>query len=90
PPMIHREIMNFVAWIVFGGVAGWLAGQIMKGGGFGLIGNVIVGIIGSFVGGFLFSNVLGLGAVGFNLMGLLAAVVGAVILLLIVGIIRRA
>lgn len=84
------EIMNFVVWIVFGGVAGWLAGQIMKGGGFGLIGNVIVGIIGSFVGGFLFSNVLGLGAVGFNFMGLIAAVVGAVLLLFIVSLIRKA
>ena len=84
------EIMNFVAWIVFGGVAGWLAGQIMKGGGFGLIGNIIVGIIGSFIGGFVFSNVLGLGAVGFNLMGLVAAVVGAIILLVIVGFLRKA
>ena len=84
------EIMNFVAWIVFGGVAGWLSGQIMKGGGFGLIGNIIVGIIGSFIGGFVFSNVLGLGAVGFNLMGLVAAVVGAIILLVIVGFLRKA
>ena len=84
------EILNFVAWIIFGGVAGWIAGQIMKGGGFGLIGNVIVGIVGSFIGGFIFSNVLGLGAAGFNLMGLIAAVVGAVILLFVVGLIKKA
>ncbi len=84
------EILTFVAWIIFGGVAGWIAGQIMKGGGFGLIGNVIVGIIGSFVGGFIFSNLLGLGAAGFNLMGLVAAVVGSVVLLFIVGLIKKA
>lgn len=84
------EILNFVAWILFGGAAGWIAGQIMKGGGFGLIGNVVIGIVGSFIGGFVFSNVLGLGAAGFNLMGLIAAVVGAIILLFIVGLIKKA
>ncbi|MFK7803360.1 MAG: GlsB/YeaQ/YmgE family stress response membrane protein [Anaerolineae bacterium] len=84
------EILNFVAWIIFGGAAGWIAGQIMKGGGFGLIGNVVVGIVGSFIGGFVFSNVLGLGAAGFNLMGLIAAVVGAIILLFVVGLIKKA
>ncbi|MEM8862843.1 MAG: GlsB/YeaQ/YmgE family stress response membrane protein [Chloroflexota bacterium] len=84
------EIMNFIAWIVLGGVAGYIAGLIMKGGGFGLIGNVIVGIIGSFVGGWVFSTFLGFGAAGFNLQALLVAVVGAVILLFIVGLIRRA
>ena len=84
------EILNFVVWILFGGAAGWLAGQIMKGGGFGLIGNVIVGIVGSFIGGFIWSNLLGRGALGFNLQGLIAAVVGAVILLAVVGLIKRA
>ena len=84
------EIMNFIAWIVLGGVAGWIAGLIMKGGGFGLIGNVIVGIVGSFVGGWIFSNLLGFGAAGFNLQALLVAVVGAVILLFVVGLIRKA
>ena len=84
------EILNFVAWILFGGAAGWIAGQIMKGGGFGLIGNVIIGIIGSFIGGFVFSNVLGIGSAGFNLVGLIAAVVGAIILLAVVGLIKKA
>lgn len=84
------EVMNIVAWIVFGGVAGWLAGQIMKGGGFGLIGNVIVGIIGSFVGGWVFSTLLGFGQAGFNFTGLVVAVIGAIILLAIVGFIKKA
>ncbi|MFT7587078.1 MAG: putative membrane protein YeaQ/YmgE (transglycosylase-associated protein family) [Cellvibrionaceae bacterium] len=83
------EILNFLAWIIFGGIAGWLAGKIMKGGGFGLIGNIIVGIVGSFIGGFIFSNVLGFGAAGFNFMGLIVAVIGSVILLYVVGLIKK-
>jgi uncharacterized membrane protein YeaQ/YmgE (transglycosylase-associated protein family) len=67
---------------------GWLAGVIMKGGGFGLVGNIVVGIIGSLIGGWLF-GLLGIGAGG--LIGsIIAAVVGAIILLAIIRLIKRA
>jgi uncharacterized membrane protein YeaQ/YmgE (transglycosylase-associated protein family) len=79
--------MNFLLFLVIGLLAGWIAGQIMKGKGFGLIGNLIVGIIGAFVGGFLF-RLVGLESVG--LIGeLISAVVGAVVLLWIIGKIKK-
>ena len=69
-------------------VAGWLAGLIVKGYGFGLIGNIVVGIIGSFVGGWVFGR-LGL-FVGSGIVGsIIGATVGAVILLLLIRLIRR-
>ena len=47
--------MNFIMFLIIGAIAGWLAGTIMKGRGFGLLGNMVVGIVGAFIGGFLFS-----------------------------------
>jgi uncharacterized membrane protein YeaQ/YmgE (transglycosylase-associated protein family) len=77
-----------VIFLAIGAVAGWLAGQLLKGGGFGLIGNIVVGVVGAFVGGFAFS-LLGVSAGG--LVGsIITATVGAIILLVIVGIIKRA
>ena len=74
--------MEFLYYLIIGGVAGFLAGQIMKGKGFGLIGNIIVGIIGGVVGGWLFS-LLQLETTG--LIGnLVVALVGAVVLLYVV------
>jgi uncharacterized membrane protein YeaQ/YmgE (transglycosylase-associated protein family) len=74
--------------IVIGILAGWLAGQVVKGRGMGLIADLIVGIIGSFLGGFVF-GLLGLAAYG--LIGrLVMSVVGAVILLLLIRLIKRA
>ena len=55
--------MGFIMFLIIGGVAGWLAGQLMKGRGFGLFGNIGIGIVGAFLGGFLF-NLLGLSATG--------------------------
>lgn len=52
---------GFIWWLIIGGVAGWLAGLIMKGSGFGVLGNIVVGIVGGIIGGFLF-GLLGLGA----------------------------
>ncbi len=46
---------GLIAWLVVGLVAGWLAGQFMKGGGYGLVGDIVVGVIGAFIGGFIFS-----------------------------------
>ncbi|MCF7352600.1 GlsB/YeaQ/YmgE family stress response membrane protein [Vibrio sp. CK2-1] len=73
--------MNIIMFLIIGAVAGWLAGQIMKGSGFGAIGNIVIGIVGSVIGGFTFS-LLGLSSGG--LIGsLVTATVGAVILLYI-------
>jgi len=80
--------MAFVWFVLIGLVAGWLAGKIMKGGGFGLIGDLIVGMIGALIGGFLF-RLVGLAAVG--LIGsLVVATVGAVVLLYVVRLIKKA
>jgi uncharacterized membrane protein YeaQ/YmgE (transglycosylase-associated protein family) len=76
-----------IIMLAIGAIAGWLAGQIIKGGGFGLIGNIVVGIAGAFVAGFLFPGFLPFG----GLVGaIISAAIGAIILLLIVGLIKRA
>jgi uncharacterized membrane protein YeaQ/YmgE (transglycosylase-associated protein family) len=80
--------MNFLWFAIIGIVAGWLAGQLMKGAGFGLVGNLVVGVLGAFVGGLLFSA-LGLSAYG-TLGAVVTATVGAVVLLAIVGALKRA
>ena len=79
--------MGLIKSLVIGGLAGWLAGNIMKGNGFGVIGNVIVGIVGALVGSFTFT-LLGLQADGF-LGSLIMATVGAVILLWVVAMIKK-
>ena len=81
-------LVGLVFFLLIGAVAGWLAGMIIKGGGFGVVGNIVVGVIGSLVGGWLF-GLLGIGAGG--LVGsIIAAVIGAIILLVIIGMIKRA
>ena len=81
--------MSLLLYIVFGIVAGFIANKLVGGGG-GLVMNLIVGIIGSVLGGWLFSRFLGVTAApGFNLQSLLVAVAGGVVLLLIVNLIRR-
>jgi uncharacterized membrane protein YeaQ/YmgE (transglycosylase-associated protein family) len=80
-------LTGLIIFLLIGAVAGWLAGRIMKGGGFGLLGNIVVGVIGSEIGGWVFF-LLGIRAVG--LIGsIIAAVVGAIILIAIVRRIRR-
>jgi len=77
-----------LVWLIVGGIAGWLAGLIVKGGGQGIIVNIIVGIVGAVIGGWLFGQ-LGV-AVGTGLVNsIVTAVVGAVVLLLIIGFIRK-
>jgi uncharacterized membrane protein YeaQ/YmgE (transglycosylase-associated protein family) len=74
---------GIIAWLVVGLIAGWLAGLVMKGGGYGVIGDIVVGIVGAFVGGFVFSLITGGGTAGF--WGSIAvAFVGAVILIAVV------
>ena len=75
--------MSIIAWILLGLVAGWLAGLFMRGGGYGIIGDIVLGIIGAFVGGFLGSALFGVDVTGFNLPSILLAFVGAVIVIAI-------
>jgi uncharacterized membrane protein YeaQ/YmgE (transglycosylase-associated protein family) len=71
---------GLIAWLVVGLVAGWLAGQFMKGGGYGVVGDIVLGIIGAFVGGFIFSILLPGSSAG--LIGsIVVAFIGAVILI---------
>ncbi len=76
--------------LVVGAIAGFLAGVIMKGGGFGLIGNIIVGVIGAFVGSFIFQQ-LGVGGMTNEpiLDSIIVALIGAIVLLFIIGLIKR-
>ena len=75
-------------FLLVGAIAGWLAGLIVRGGGFGLIGDIVVGIVGAFIAGWLLPR-LGL-HIGSGIVGaIINATIGAVILLLIIGLIRR-
>lgn len=80
--------MEFLYFIIVGGVAGWLAGQVMKGGGFGLITNIILGIIGGVVGGWLL-GVAGV-SVGGGLVGsIITAAVGAMAVIFVAGLFKK-
>ena len=81
--------MGIIGWVIVGIVAGWLAGKLVRGGGFGLIGDLVVGVIGALLGGFIFGQ-LGVGT-GDGLVGsLITATVGAIILLLLIRLIKKA
>ena len=82
-------VETILIWLVVGAVAGWLAGVIVKGGGFGLLGDIVVGIVGAFAGGWLLPRLgvhLGAGMVAI----IASATIGAVVLLLLLRVIRRA
>ena len=81
--------MNILLWIILGALAGWIASLIVKTDQ-GLIIDIVVGIVGAFLGGFLFSQFGAQGVTGFNLPSILVAIVGSVILLVIVKALRRA
>lgn len=85
--------MNFIIWIVIGGIIGWLASLVMKTDAQqGLILNVIVGIVGALLGGWLLAPLFGTGTINqndFSLPALLVSFLGAIILLLIVNLVRR-
>jgi uncharacterized membrane protein YeaQ/YmgE (transglycosylase-associated protein family) len=82
------DLTSLLIFLAIGAVAGWLAGLLMRGGGFGLIGNILVGIVGAVIGGFAF-GLAGISAGG--LIGsIVTATVGAVILLFIVGLLKKA
>jgi uncharacterized membrane protein YeaQ/YmgE (transglycosylase-associated protein family) len=77
--------MGLLAWLVVGLIAGWLASMVMRGGGYGLIGDIIVGIVGALIGGFLAANLLNMpdAVNGINVTSILVAFVGALILIAI-------
>ena len=82
-------LTGLLIWLFIGAVAGWLAGLIVKGYGFGLLGNIVVGIVGAFVGGWLF-GLLGISALHGIVGAIIGATVGAVAILLLLSVVRRA
>lgn len=77
---------SILAWIVVGGIAGWLASLVVRGGGMGIIMDIVVGIVGAILGGALLSFILpgSFSFSGFNFVSLIVAFIGAVVLLLII------
>ena len=74
--------MNIIVWIIFGALVGWIASKIMNTDAEqGFIANIVVGVIGAFIGGFVMQLLGGSGVTGFNISSLLAALLGSVILL---------
>ncbi len=83
------SVETLIIWLLVGAIAGWLAGVIVKGHGFGLVGNIVVGIVGAFLAGWLFP-MMGL-SIGSPILGaIIYGTIGAVILLVLVGLIKRA
>lgn len=81
--------MSLLWFLIVGVVAGWLAGKLVKGGGFGLVGDLVVGVIGALIGGFLF-NTLGVSAGGGLIGSIVVATIGAVVLLFVVRLVKHA
>ena len=83
------DVQSLVIWLIVGGIAGWLAGKVVKGGGFGLVGDIVVGIVGALLAGWLLPQ-LGI-IIGGGLVGaIINAFIGAVILLVVIRLIKRA
>ncbi len=82
------DITGLIIFLAIGALAGWLAGTLMKGGGFGLLGNIVVGVIGAILGGYVF------GFLGISFGGLIGSIItataGAALLLFVIGIIKKA
>jgi len=83
--------MSILSWIVVGLIAGWLAGRVTKGGGFGLVGDIVVGVIGGLLGGFIASYFFNIGdpMSGINLTSIVIAFLGAVLLLFLLRLVGR-
>ncbi|MEO1085286.1 MAG: GlsB/YeaQ/YmgE family stress response membrane protein [Acidobacteriota bacterium] len=82
------DLTALIVYLIIGAIAGWLAGQIMKGRGFGAVGNIIVGIVGAFLGGVAF-GALGISVAAGIVGSIITATVGAIILLFIIGLIKK-
>ena len=83
------DAQALIIWLIVGAVAGWLAGMVVKGGGFGLIGDIIVGIVGAFIAGWLLPRI-GIAIGGGVIAAIINAFIGAVILLIVLRLIARA
>jgi uncharacterized membrane protein YeaQ/YmgE (transglycosylase-associated protein family) len=82
-------IDSIIVWLIVGAIAGWLAGLIVKGGGFGLLGNIVVGIIGAVVAGWLLPT-LGINLGGGIIAAIIDSAIGAVVVLVIISLVKRA
>lgn len=84
-------MLGILSWIIVGAIAGLLANMVMGGGGFGIIGSILLGVVGALVGGWLSTSILGLpyDVTGINLPSILVATGGAVVVLFVVGLLRR-
>lgn len=80
--------MNWLLWIIIGAAAGWLAGKIMRGGGFGFLLNLLVGIAGAIIGGWLF-NLFNITIAGPLVGSLITSVVGAILLLWVISLFKK-
>jgi uncharacterized membrane protein YeaQ/YmgE (transglycosylase-associated protein family) len=80
---------GLIAWLVIGALAGWLSGKIVDGSGFGLIIDIVVGIVGAFIGGWL-AGALGISIGGGFVASIIVAIIGAVILLFVLRLFKRA
>lgn len=83
------DITSLIIWLLVGAIAGWLAGQIMKGGGFGLVGDIVVGIVGAALAGIVLPAI-GLYIGGGILGAIINAVIGACLLIFLIRLIKRA
>ena len=83
------DVQSIIVWLIVGAIAGWLAGMVVKGGGYGLVGDIIVGIIGALIAGWLLPQ-LGIIIGGGIIAAIINAFIGAVILLLILRLVKRA
>jgi uncharacterized membrane protein YeaQ/YmgE (transglycosylase-associated protein family) len=83
------DAQALIIWLIVGAVAGWLAGMVVKGGGYGLIGDIIVGIVGAFIAGWLLPQI-GILIGGGIIAAIINAFIGAVILLIILRLVARA
>lgn len=84
------SLINILTWIIFGALAGWIASVIMKRDRqMGALANIVVGIAGAFIGGYIMNMFGASGVTGFNLSSFLVAILGAVVLLFLVGLFRR-
>jgi len=82
------DVQSLIVWLIIGAVAGWLAGMVVKGGGYGLVGDIIVGIIGAVIAGWLLPQI-GIVIGGGFIAAIINAFIGAVILLIILRLIKR-
>ena len=82
-------IESLLVFLIVGAIAGWLAGVLVKGFGFGLLGNIVVGIVGAFIAGWLFPK-LGVSLGSGTLAAIIHATIGAVILLVLIRLVKRA